>query len=144
VGSWYVVRKRINNRLYLYWQRTKRVGGSVKTENRYIGPAAGPALGPATYSASAPSTPEDVMEQYFAPKASDKRQRGNIRKLNAERTAILRNEEYFDADAFNHVQDELDYAQAVKRDQERIREAKRKTKGIKAANPFLAQAIKKP
>jgi hypothetical protein len=38
MGSWYRVTKRINGRLYDYWQRTYRVGKSVKTENRYIGP----------------------------------------------------------------------------------------------------------
>lgn len=37
--KWYQVTKRINGRLYLYWQRTKRVGKSVRTVNRYIGPA---------------------------------------------------------------------------------------------------------
>lgn len=41
MGNWYRVTKRINGRLYNYWQRTKRVGKSVKTENRYIGPAFG-------------------------------------------------------------------------------------------------------
>jgi hypothetical protein len=39
VGSWYRVTKKINGRLYDYWQRTYRVGRSVKTENKYIGPA---------------------------------------------------------------------------------------------------------
>jgi hypothetical protein len=39
VGNWYRVTKKINGRLYDYWQRTHRVGKSVKTENKYIGPA---------------------------------------------------------------------------------------------------------
>jgi hypothetical protein len=39
MGNWYKVTKRINGRLYDYWQRTYRVGKSVKTENKYIGPA---------------------------------------------------------------------------------------------------------
>src|SRR5262245_58291450 len=39
MGNWYKVTKRINGRSYHYWQRTYRVGKSVKTENRYIGPA---------------------------------------------------------------------------------------------------------
>src|SRR5215475_6675621 len=39
--KWYKVTKRINGRLYDYWQRTYRVGKSVKTENKYIGPAFG-------------------------------------------------------------------------------------------------------
>jgi hypothetical protein len=34
VGNWYRVTKRINDRLYDYWQRTKRVGKSVKTEKQ--------------------------------------------------------------------------------------------------------------
>ena len=144
MSSWYRVTKRINGRLYDYWQRTYRVGKSVKTENKYIGPASGHALSVATYSPTAPTTPEDVTGQYFTPEAAHNGQRGNIRKLNAEKKAILRNENYFDTDAFDRVQDELDYANAAKKNQERIREAKRKTKGIKALNPFLAQAIKKP
>jgi hypothetical protein len=39
MGKWYKVTKRINGRFYDYWQRTYRVGKSVKTENKYIGPA---------------------------------------------------------------------------------------------------------
>ena len=39
MGNWYRVTKRINGRLYDYWQRTYRVGKAVKTENQYIGPA---------------------------------------------------------------------------------------------------------
>ena len=39
MGNWYRVTKRINGRLYDYWQRTYRVGKSVKTENKYIGPS---------------------------------------------------------------------------------------------------------
>jgi hypothetical protein len=146
MGSWYRVTKRINGRLYHYWQRTYRAGKSVKTENKYIGPVANCSVSaPSTYSTTAPTTPEDVMVQYFSPNAPDERERGNIRKLNGEKKAILRNEAYFNADAFDRVQDELDYAYAVKRDTEKRREAKRKTKGIKAANPFMAQAlVKKP
>jgi hypothetical protein len=146
VGDWYRVTKKIHGRLYHYWQRTTRVGKSVKTENKYIGPAEGrPALGPSTFSASAPMLPEDVMGQYFSPKTSDNRKSGNIAKLNREKKRILRNEEFFDEGAFNHIQDQLDYAYSVKRTTQKIREAKRKTKGIKSANPFLAQAlIKRP
>lgn len=39
---WYRVTKTINGRKYDYWQRTYRVAGSVKTENKYIGPNANP------------------------------------------------------------------------------------------------------
>ena len=50
------------------------------------------------------------------------------------------------ADEFNHVafsavQDELDYAYAVKADKEKKRAARAKTKGIKALNAFIAQAL---
>jgi hypothetical protein len=41
MGKWYKVTKRINGRFYDYWQRTYRVGKSMKTENKYIGPALG-------------------------------------------------------------------------------------------------------
>lgn len=39
--EWYQVVKTINGRKYLYWQKTYRQGGSVKTRNKYIGPAFG-------------------------------------------------------------------------------------------------------
>jgi len=42
MGNWYQVVKTINGRKYLYWQKTYRVGVSVKTLNKYIGPAANP------------------------------------------------------------------------------------------------------
>jgi hypothetical protein len=38
MGNWYKVTKRINGRLYDYWQRTERHGKQVKTFNKYIGP----------------------------------------------------------------------------------------------------------
>jgi hypothetical protein len=41
MGKWYKVTKRIKGRSYDYWQRTYRVGQSMKTENKYIGPALG-------------------------------------------------------------------------------------------------------
>jgi hypothetical protein len=37
--DWYRVTKTIRNRYYDYWQRTERHGRSVKTFNKYIGPA---------------------------------------------------------------------------------------------------------
>jgi hypothetical protein len=47
----------------------------------------------------------------------------------------------FDHEAFNAVQDELDYAYAVKADKEKKRAARAKTRGIKAINAFIAQAL---
>ena len=38
--EWYQVTKTIRGRKYLYWQKTYRVGSSVKTLNKYIGPGA--------------------------------------------------------------------------------------------------------
>jgi hypothetical protein len=38
MANWYKVTKRINGRLYDYWQRTERQGKSTKTLNKYIGP----------------------------------------------------------------------------------------------------------
>jgi hypothetical protein len=43
--------------------------------------------------------------------------------------------------AFGAVQDELDYACAVKSDKQKKRVARAKTKGIKALNMFIAQAL---
>ena len=37
MGNWYRVTKRINGRLYDYWQRSYRLGKSVRTDNKYIG-----------------------------------------------------------------------------------------------------------
>ena len=39
MASWYKVVKRIKGRPYLYWQKTWREGGKVKTKNKYVGPA---------------------------------------------------------------------------------------------------------
>jgi hypothetical protein len=36
--EWYRVIKTIRGRRYYYWQKTQRIGGNVKTLNRYIGP----------------------------------------------------------------------------------------------------------
>jgi hypothetical protein len=45
MGDRYRVTKRINGRLSVYLQGTYRVGKSVRTENKYIGPAtAAPSL----------------------------------------------------------------------------------------------------
>ncbi len=65
MGNWYRVTKKINGRLYDYWQRTYRVGKSVKTENRYIGPSRtpAPAVTLSTYSSTAPPTPEQAITQ---------------------------------------------------------------------------------
>jgi hypothetical protein len=47
----------------------------------------------------------------------------------------------FDHVAFIAVQDELDYAYAVKADKDKKRAARAKTKGIRALNAFIAQSF---
>lgn len=61
--GWYKVIKTINGHRYIYWQRTHRVNGRVKTENKYVGPARARSapispLPPSVYSPTAPRTPE--------------------------------------------------------------------------------------
>jgi hypothetical protein len=68
------------------------------------------------------------------------RKPGDARELKKAKKAILLASE-LDPNAFNSVQDELDYAYAVKSDKEKKRAARAKTKGIKALNMFIAQAL---
>lgn len=64
MGKWYKVTKRINGRLYDYWQRTFRIGKTVKTENRYIGPARASVQ---TISSKTELTLADALDDFFAP-----------------------------------------------------------------------------
>ena len=50
--SWYTVTKTVKGRRYLYLQMTYRVGGKVKTKNRYLGPVA---ASPGAFGSGAPS-----------------------------------------------------------------------------------------
>ncbi len=141
--GWYRVTKKINGRYYDYWQRTYRVGRSVKTENRYIGPSRRDGF----YTATASAAPQREMlyaGQFEIPIAAksttEKPEPRNIRDLKKKKKAIMLAAE-FDHEAFNTVQDELDYAYAVKSDKEKKRAARAKTKGIKALNAFIAQAL---
>jgi hypothetical protein len=141
--GWYRVTKKINGRFYDYWQRTYRVGKSVKTENRYIGPARRDGFFTATASA-APAREPLYAGQFEIPIAArsttGKREPRHIRELVKEKKALMLAAE-FDHKAFSCVQDELDYAYAVKSDKEKKRAARAKTKGIKALNTFIAQAL---
>jgi hypothetical protein len=130
--GWYRVTKKINGRFYDYWQRTYRVGKAVKTENKYIGPAsrsAAPALCSPTYSMTAPRIPEEVITQlnpYAGPSdflaADFKRWRDETRR-----------------------EDELiqygPLKARLKRQRQKFLAAKRRTRGIKSLNPFIAQAL---
>jgi hypothetical protein len=127
---WYKVVKTINGGRYLYWQRTYRVGKSVKTENRYIGPATArppPTIASPTYSASAPDTPERVVSRIRPFYSGDK-----VLERFAERQR--REDEAIQYGPLKH---------RLKRMQAKIRAAKRNAKGNKYLNPFLGQAIKK-
>jgi hypothetical protein len=141
MGNWYRVTKRINGRLYDYWQRTYRVVKSVKTENKYIGPAGSAAvhsagtraacITPPTCSISAPTTPEDAIWQLnpvHNPDGVDLRQYKKF--IEQER----REDEHIQ---YGNLKDRIARQEAA------VRKAKRKAKGIKAANPFLAQLLKK-
>lgn len=115
MGSWYKVIKTINGRAYDYWQRTTRVGKSVKTENKYIGPSS--------------------KALNLAP---------NFDRLDH---AIAR-AQHDVADKQRREDELIQYgplAERIARQKAALRAVKRKTKGIKANNPFLAQAlVKKP
>jgi hypothetical protein len=131
MGNWYKVKKRINGRLYYYWQRTQRVGGSVKTENKYIGPASGSALAASVYSATAPETPERVLPR-IAPFGNPQTESQHVMAKIMERE---RRED-------EHIQYGPLKAR-IERQKQAVRDVKRKTRGIKAVNPFLAQGIKR-
>jgi hypothetical protein len=142
MGNWYKVTKSINGCLYDYWQRTTRIGKSVKTENKYIGPAhRGAPLSPSTYSATAPTTPEDVMGHLLG-SSSTGRKPGNLHELKREKKRLMHVDDSSMGNELNAVIDEIEYAYAVKRSKKQIRDAKRQTKGIKAFNPFMAKVLK--
>ena len=128
MGTWYKVTKRINGRLYDYWQRTYRVGKQVKTENKYIGRAdfsdASIAMGPQQ------TVPEDAMYQLnpmHNPDGVDLRQYRKVVEQERRENERLR---------YGNLKDR------IARQESAVRKAKRKAKGIKAANPFLAQLLK--
>ena len=157
--EWYRVTKNIHGRKYLYWQKTYRAGGSVRTLNKYIGPASGAvALG----TTKAPDrayhyTPEQIAgikelgrlmdtpdDAYFY---SDK-DIAEMKKLGAIMDAP-------DGPAFEpevlskaeRAEDERTQygsrAARVRKQKAAHRAAKKKTRGTKSVNPFMAQAIKK-
>src|SRR5262245_34456283 len=141
---WYRVTKKIKGRLYDYWQPTYRVGKSVKTENRYIGPSTKRG-GFTTTSASASPQRESLYAGQFeipivGSSTSEQHEPRSIRELKREKKAIMSASE-FDHEAYDAVQDELDFAYAVKSDKEKKRAVRAKTKGIKALNAFIAQAL---
>ncbi|MCP3475068.1 hypothetical protein NLM33_32620 [Bradyrhizobium sp. CCGUVB1N3] len=162
MGSWYKVTKRINGRLYDYWQRTFRVGKSVKTENRYIGPAgsgirellqskgydgivySNTIVGSGdsyivfsnaqiTRSPAVPVIPEEAIRQLTP----------NTAHLTGEdKRAYEKHEE-----TLRREDERIQYgprAARIRKQEAAVRNAKRATRGIKSVNPFLAKAIKSP
>jgi hypothetical protein len=71
--GFYKVLKKLNGRMYEYWQRTYRVGGAVKTENKYIGPAQRASVPTAAKSVSAVN--ELHAGQFTIPLNKTKRER---------------------------------------------------------------------
>lgn len=195
MGNWYKVVKTIGARKYLYWQRTKRVGTSTKTENKYIGPYSAsfttesgdqfmlhhdgnyhyvpsqphlpaeqhsreeltalnnfteedderatraqmdcyqgeedsPYIMPPKVSSTAPETPEDAMMQIDPYAGLTDRERKKVRKAEGRE----------DDERIQYG----NHGTRARRQNAAVRAAKRATKRVKAANPSLAKAIKKP
>ncbi len=160
MGNWYRVTKRINGHLYDYWQRTYRVGESVKTENRYIGPVRAQLNAPAdrnvtavsaipspatscnsgipfarssaAVSATAPHTPEEAVYQ--------------ITPSTAHLTGKDRRDYEKHYEKIRREDERIQYGNLearVARQEAAVRAAKRKTRGIKAINPFVAKLLVK-
>lgn len=140
----YKVLKTINGNKYWYWQRTYRLNGKVKTENKYIGPASSTAQ-PSQYEQTiaqhrtllensqqhAPLEAHiDAMEKldpYYG--LDDRKIR---RKLQAQqRKERLENEEV----VYGKLKDREARQKAA------VRKAKRESKGVKGVNAFMARAL---
>jgi hypothetical protein len=134
MGNWYKVTKRINGRLYDYWQRTERHGKSTKTFNKYIGRSGSGSAATITAASSdtaafKPDRPEDAiwkLNPVHNPDGVDLRQ--YKRAMEAER----REDERIQYGSL---------AARKGRQKQAVRDAKRKTRATKAVNPFLAQGI---
>lgn len=159
MGNWYRVTKRINGRFYDYWQRTYRVGNSVRTENKYIGPS-GTMVPVATssngrttgfipgYGASSPSVAKVQIapqnEKYGQPWTPEhaKLRFNRYDGLTPQFTRILKK-----LDEQQRREDELiQYGPLAKRKAKQhaaLNDAKKRARGNKYLNPFLGQAIKK-
>ena len=137
MGNWYRVTKKIHGRFYDYWQRTYRVGKSVRTENRYIGPSS--TYMPRTVapqveisSPTRPYTPEEAIA-FITPFTAQLR--GKDRRDYERERAKQRAED-----------ERIQYGPMkvrLKRQLAKIRAARRNTRGIKSLNPFIAQLVRK-
>lgn len=171
----YKVVKKINGRLYEYWQRTYRQGGKVKTENRYIGPVSntrGGCITNVTNQAPASAVPSarhsetvsdakrsdpnpgyDASTQYSQTISELHQLLGNLANMpprpkepqKYDPDAPPRREDYTKEEWREYLREKRElqriYDAAMKIEKAKIRAVKRKTKGIKSLNPFLAQAL---
>jgi hypothetical protein len=177
--KWYQVTKTINGRRYLYWQKTYRVGSSVLTLNKYIGPANNPPRMPSVGAVmqNLPEVHKELRSQYdagtitklkylegIATKPADVPlqprtvapqldTRSSDRPLTPEAALEFITpfsqgiDPYYvrQRDKVRREDERIQYGPAkarLKRQLAKIRAAKRKTKGTKALNPFLALGIK--
>jgi hypothetical protein len=121
VGNWYRVTKRINGRLY----------ASSDSRTTGFGPGNGvTSPSAATISASAPHTPEDAIWHLNPVHNPD--------GIDLRRYEKQRQQEIWDNEAVKYGPVKA----RLKRQEAQVRAAKRKTTGIQAENPFLAQALK--
>lgn len=152
MGDWYRVTKKIYRRRYDYWQRTYRVGASVKTENRYIGPSSGHPQIASCVGTNATSISILGMSQYERTVAEHRRliERANIQVKPPEPIYVEpkpKRENYTRDEWLEHLREQRrlkrEYDAGMKRQAREIRQAKRDTRGIKAFNPFIARMLKK-
>lgn len=169
--DWYRVVKTINGRRYLYLQKTYRVGKSVKTLNRYVGPATGPTTTPRADTKDArrasrdeiSRTYRDIKEHglssVFPPTQHERTVDEHRAALSAMRpsapevqpydpNAKPRRADYTAEEWKEYLRGERlrkrEYDDAMSVETAKIRKAKRETRGIKSLNPFIAQAVSEP
>lgn len=153
--EWYVVTKTINGRKYLYWQKTYRQGGTVKTLNKYIGPGANSLRAKSLQAAivQLPKAHQDLRSRYDAGELTKVEYLEAITvkaDVDAEASATIANKNAFTPvvlDAAERADDEhVRYGSLKKRmtrHRSKVRAAKANTKGIKKLNPFVAQVLVK-
>jgi hypothetical protein len=83
--NWYRVTKTIHGRQYYYWQKTRREGKHVRTENRYIGPADGTPSEP----------PERIARLAELVRGSDTTNRRIVRKPERDRHGEMTGKDEF-------------------------------------------------
>lgn len=150
--GWYRTTKKINGHLYDYWQRTYRVGKSVKTENKYIGPSG--ASGSAHTSIRL-----GIQKHRSADDSAVQPTYANQLSTTTSLPTTVSQPDPYPASTADNPFEATTLSKAERRDDERIqygpraarirkmeaaiRKAKRETRRIKKLNPFLGKALKK-